>query len=539
MTAQPEEQQFQFPLIAEERVSASMLETADCAAACHIKRTSDTDRKDRGQFFTPAPVARFMAGLFERIPDSIRVLDAGAGVGMLTAALCDRLAESDGAHHVDADLFETDPLVIGRLLETVDACKSRLLSSGKVLQTRVRVEDFVSDTAARKPSLFETGDDGRRYDLAIMNPPYFKLPAESELAMLAQKIGPSQPNIYTLFMAAAIDRLVPGGELVAITPRSFCNGLYFRNFREWLVGRADLLQIHAFGSRTETFREAKVLQENIITHFRRRSSCDNGRLSVLVTRSFGRDLESVERQRLPIERIIDTSCGDALISIPEAPEDAEIVEVAENWPNRFADTGLRISTGPVVMFRTREFHAQAPSSRTVPLLTSHHIREGLVAWPRDKKKWPSSFVRCDQSRKHLVPTADYVLAKRFTAKEERRRLSAGVLRADQFDDESLAIENHLNYITHATRELARVEAIGVAALLNSAFMDRYFRSFSGNTQVNATEVRTMKFPSLSDVAEIGTELLSCRAYCPEAEQVVMRRLGLSRTVCDYLKGYIR
>jgi len=521
-----------------QRADAGLV-AAESAAARHLARTTDEDRKSRGQFFTPAPVARFMSSLFENVPESVRLLDAGAGMGALTAAVCDRFADEKGVQQVEIDLFETDPLAVARLTETIESCKGRLSDAGVAMRGTIRVEDFVESVILRERSLFTSPDIPAKYDLAIMNPPYFKLPADSEHARLARIIGPSQPNIYSLFLAAAIDRLVPGGELVAITPRSFCNGLYFKNFRNWLIERADLLRIHAFGSRTETFREAKVLQESIITHYRKRDPSDAPRTSVLISRSFGRDFDDVETEALPVSRIIDTSCGDALISIPESPRDAEIIEIAESWPTRFQDTGLTISTGPVVMFRTREFHSEAPTHDTVPLLTSHHVRGGRVEWPRAKKKWPTSFFDSKASRKHLLPTANYVLVKRFTAKEEHRRLSASAMRGDDFSDERIAIENHLNYIAHAERPLSINEVTGVAALLNSALMDRYFRSFSGNTQVNATEVRTMKFPPLAVIAAIGEELSGDPPTGAGAEEIVMRNLKLSKSVRDYLKGFIR
>ena len=57
----------------------------------HEAATTVESRKEKGQVFTPAGVCRFMAGLFTRIPDRFRLLDAGAGVGSLAAAFCERV----------------------------------------------------------------------------------------------------------------------------------------------------------------------------------------------------------------------------------------------------------------------------------------------------------------------------------------------------------------------------------------------------------------------------------------------------------------
>ena len=515
----------------------SAVAAAADAAREHVGATDEAARKCRGQFFTPEPVARFMAGLFEEIPREARLLDAGAGVGVLTAAVCERIAAAEEPHDLHAVLFETDAEAVCRLRNTLSSCRSLLSRGGHEFRAVVRADDFahaVADLADPPTPLFPAGAEPDRFDLAVLNPPYFKLRADSAHAAAARRIGPPQPNAYSLFLAAALDRLRPGGELVAITPRSFCNGRYFREFRRWTLNRAELLHVHTFGSRTATFREAAVLQESVITHFRRRGP-DRPRATVTVSRSVGRDLDDAETERLPRGRVVDESCGDQLICIPERPEDAGVVELAEGWPGRFADAGLRISTGPVVMFRTREHHRTEFAEGAVPLLTSHHVRGGRVEWPRPRAKWPDAFADSEAAGKHLLPVQHYVLLKRFSAKEERRRLTAGVLAPADLPTCRVAVENHLNYVTHAKRELTPAEAAGVAAAFGSALLDRYFRSFSGNTQVNATEVRTMKFPPLDALRDVGRALLADPAA--DAEAVLMDRLGVTGPVRTYLEGF--
>ena len=52
------------------------------------------------------------------------------------------------------------------------------------------------------------------------------------------------------------------GQIVAIIPRSFCNGPYYRSFRDFILERAAIKQIHLFGSRNKAFMDDNVLQEN-------------------------------------------------------------------------------------------------------------------------------------------------------------------------------------------------------------------------------------------------------------------------------------
>ena len=92
----------------------------------------------------------------------------------------------------------------------------------------------------------------------------------------------------------------------------------------------------------------------------------------------------------------------------------------------------------------------------------------------------------------------------------------------------LALENHINYVYHANRELTQDDIFGIAALFNSAFFDRLFRTISGNTQVNATEIRVVKFPDLERLAAIGKRARRCRALSPETvEHIVLEGLGIN------------
>ena len=69
------------------------------------------------------------------------------------------------------------------------------------------------------------------------------------------------------------------------------------------------------------------------------------------------------------------------------------------------------------------------------------------------------------------------------------------------------MENHINYIGKNKGPLEWVEAHGLSAIFNSALMDKYFRCSSGNTQVNATEIKLLKMPSLKTICQIGRAVL--------------------------------
>ncbi len=46
-------------------------------------------------------------------------------------------------------------------------------------------------------------------------------------------------------------------------------------------------------------------------------------------------------------------------------------------------------------------------------------------------------------------------------------------------------------------------ARGIAVWLNSSVIDKFFRTFSGHTQVNATDLRTLRFPAVETLRCLG------------------------------------
>ncbi len=475
-----------------------------------------------------------MANLFGAIPPEYVLLDPGAGIGTLTAAFCERIGKLRSPRTVTAHVFENDAQLIRLLKQNLDNCKRVLSEAGHAFDYVLHAEDFILATSPglNGQQLFDETGFRVECDGVIMNPPYFKLRKDSVHAKLMEKIVHGQPNIYAFFMALAARLLKQDGEIVAITPRSFCNGLYFRGFRHWYFDRVALDHIHIFESRTETFKHSNVLQESIITKVHRLGSPSS---TIAVTTSFGADLTNgLQRSEIPAGDIVDSSSGDRVIRIPEGEDDRKIMQFVESFPLRFAKTGLRISTGPVVLFRATEYLLADANDRTaVPLLHPHNVKPFAMRWPLARNGKHKAFKRCEDSLRLLLPTKNYVLIKRFSSKEEKRRLTAACFLKADFPFPYVGIENHVNYVYHAERDLTEDEVYGIAALFNSTLIDRYFRTISGNTQVNATEIRAMNFPELKVLSRIGKQV---KRNTEEAESVVLKELGVNSSLHGCLVG---
>jgi adenine-specific DNA-methyltransferase len=150
-----------------------------------------------------------------------------------------------------------------------------------------------------------------------------------------------------------------------------------------------------------------------------------------------------------------------------------------------------------------------------------NVKPGEVIWPLDNGKLQAISVDADKD-KLLVPATNHVLVRRFSAKEEERRLVAAAFISGNWEHPRIGLENHLNFIYRPGGELTTDEAYGLAAFLDSALADRYFRILNGNTQVNAEELRSLPLPRSDVIEAIGKEVATARASQtqPDTDELV-------------------
>ena len=134
----------------------------------------------------------------------------------------------------------------------------------------------------------------------------------------------------------------------------------------------------------------------------------------------------------------------------------------------------------------------------------NHVRPMRTTWPLGRRK--KEYFRRDGAERLLVSNRNYVLIRRFSAKEELRRLTAAPFVAARFEFTDLGLENHLNYVHRPHGSLSEDECWGLAALYSSRLLDRYFRCINGNTQVSATELRTMPLPAAATITALGSQV---------------------------------
>lgn len=460
-----------------------------------LSRSTEAKKKSQfGQFLTPERTAVFMASLFMDGAGHCRLLDAGAGIGSLSAAFLDRWRS--GAFHfqrVEVDAFELDHALIQHLSHTLDKYNHR----GDFV-ANIYEEDFIhAAVESLSGNLFSKALES--YTHVILNPPYKKINSNSAHRRALRRIGIEAVNLYSAFVALAVALSVPGGQIVAIIPRSFCNGPYYRPFRDFILERAAIRHMHLFISRSKAFKDDKVLQENIIIQLER------GGEQGLVTVSTSTDdtFTDLATHEFPFEQVVFPDDPERFIHVPTSPE-KNAIEQSRAIRYTLADLGINVSTGPVVEFRLKAHLRDMPGSGTVPLLYPCHFSCGGTTWPIEGMKKPNAIMYNADTEKWLYPTGFYCVVRRFSSKEEKRRVVASVVEPCAFGDAPmLGFENHLNVFHEDKHGLHEAMARGLAVYLNSTAVDENFRRFSGHTQVNATDLKLMRYPSRDILIGLG------------------------------------
>ena len=352
-----------------------------------------------------------MASLFADTSGDVRALDPGAGVGSLTAALVERYASgATKPRSISLTCYEIEPLLIDYLRTTLEEAERRSNASRIAAAGQIQPDDFIlSHAVGAQANLFaEERRTPRRFTHAIMNPPYKKIHSDSGHRSALRRAGIETSNLYTGFMFLAAAQICEGGEMVAIVPRSFCNGPYFKPFRDRFFSMMTLRQIHAFEKRNAAFQSDAVLQENIIIH-----AVKGAKPSIVkITTSSGGNFEfdpvsrecataDMTQRFVDYAAVIGRNGRDRFVHIAAGDHEQRIVDRMSYFTATLADLGLEVSTGPVVDFRLQKDLRSQPDKYTAPLLYAAHFRGGSLEWPKDMKK-PNAIEVTERSRKMAV-----------------------------------------------------------------------------------------------------------------------------------------
>jgi len=154
---------------------------------------------------------------------------------------------------------------------------------------------------------------------------------------------------------------------------------------------------------------------------------------------------------------------------------------------------------------------------------------GRVAWPKAGKK-PNALADVPATSELWMPSGAYVLVKRFSSKEEPRRVVAAAFDPADVPAKRIGFENHLSVFHERGAGLDVEIARGLATYLNSTLVDEYFRQFNGHTQVNATDLRNLRYPDRATLRALGARADGASPEQASTDALVEEVLGtMTRT----------
>ncbi|MDY6804146.1 MAG: N-6 DNA methylase [Cyanobacteriota bacterium] len=196
--------------------------------------TPISHRKDYGQFFTPASVARLMVKWVIK-DEPLSILDPGFGLGIFY----DEIKQINSHKQFQFTGYEIDKLIFSYLSFKQDNKNIKVIN-----------QDYLES-------------DLNSYDAIIANPPYLRfqkfLARHEVLPKIEQQIGKNlvgYSNIASVFLVKSLQQLNVDGRLAFIMPFEFFNTGYGKEIKKSLLDNGLLKQIVVFSNEKEIFPEA-------------------------------------------------------------------------------------------------------------------------------------------------------------------------------------------------------------------------------------------------------------------------------------------
>lgn len=483
----------------------------------YIERMTKTERKKYGQFFTGKEIAKYMASLFDLDAPSIAnkrnlaILDAGAGTGILSIALIERIESCEHIKCIELTCYETDEKILDTLRENLEFTKQR---SRIEVNYEIISENYITSQSNEFNHNLLENKDPKKYDLIIGNPPYLKIARDAPEALAMPEVCFGAPNLYFLFAAMSLFNLKADSEMVYIIPRSWTSGAYFKSFRKYLLKHGVLSNIHLFISRNKVFNSEDVLQETIIIKVKK--STEKPKEITISSSNSSSDFEDITYLKVPYDLVV--SGEELYVYLVTTQEEVDVLGALNKWTDTLPSLGLKMKTGLTVDFRHREVLRNEPEEGTMPLFYSQHIKDGKIQFPIYKE---GEYILTSREG-FLQYNKNYLFVKRFTAKEEKRRLQCGIYLASEYSEyEKISTHNKINFIDIKDCSMSKELVYGLYVIFNSSIYDMYYRILNGSTQVNSTEINNMPMPPINTIKEMGRKLIKCDDLTEETCDKIM------------------
>lgn len=200
----------------------------------YVATVSLAHRKQYAQYFTPYPIAKFMANWITDNPNCKTILDPALGLGIFVRAI---LEGSNKKYDIKG--YETDPFIFEKATHLLNDNSIQLLNN-----------DYMFN------------DWESTYDGIIANPPYLKFHDYADKDAILQTIQTRLglvltgfTNLYTLFLLKSIHQLKVGGRAAYLIPSEFLNSDYGKKVKHYLIQNKSLRKVIIFDFKETIFED--------------------------------------------------------------------------------------------------------------------------------------------------------------------------------------------------------------------------------------------------------------------------------------------
>ncbi len=474
-----------------------------------VRRKVGEENLRIGRYFTKkGQAARLAASLTLPKKETVWVLDAGAGTGILAAAVIDRLVKESVAKEIYLDCYETNEEFLPVLSNNLERIRKKILHDYKVrLRYTVKAENYILAQGKMTP------DDPRvamldktYYDIAVSNPPRELIKTDREEYTITRRLCSGDTDACYLFAAALSASLLPGGEAAMLLPIVFSTGAYMEKIRRYIFERTCLTGVHLFLSNTQK----DETRGNMILSLR---NTEDAPEAVRITSSYGEDEECTGDVVRAYDAVVKRE--DYSLLLLKNEEEEKLLSLFAKFPESFSSLGLRMKTGITLPSRYPDMIVTQAGNGVVPLLHPANIRGGIVEIP--SRRAVQQYV-IPEVPSLLQRNKNMLLVKRVPAKSDKKMLCCGAYFAAQMPmSKVISTHNKLNYIDYEDeREMDPAMLYGLFAMLNSTLYGQYYAIRSKSKQINASEFTDMPLLSPAALRQMGQKLAMTRVFSEKA-----------------------
>ncbi len=490
-----------------------MLKTAVRNTKKIVREKAKTLNVRTGRLYTKKETAQRMASFFTPCGKSaVRLLDPGAGTGILSAAALEVLC-TFGIEEVFLLCYENAE----EHLQTLESNLERMRKTCKKehgirLVYDIRRTDFLSThDVSHEITLFDNNEEP--FDYCIMHPPIGEVATTKEEMGIMESVCSTATDFSCLFLAVASMHMAEKGQLVAFLPTMYASGHYLNRIRRFVNDRAYLADVLLFSSPKGKDAKHMVLNYN----FDKQNF--TGHLQMSVTPDDGVTLQTLEEvSSLPYQDIVDEGSGEIRLFFSE--EDLHLYDLFQHMPNTFASFGLRVRNGLTLNSRYPEALRDTHEVGAIPLLHPACLQDGLVKHPlpADKQYIIPSMPSLAQKNKNLL------LIKRVPSRADNRPLVCGVYLASLYSRYAyISTNNKLLFVDYTSEKEMTSEFVhGLYALLCSDNYQQYCTNLTHSTQMHTADYASLPLPSEEDILSIGQKMHFTRQYTPKACTALVR-----------------